>query len=311
MGYYKLELLPEWHYDIEPRSERQFRRYHLRLHHQHLPSGNRFLCHLERPERRSDYGRQHNPWCHAQRWPGFQLGLRRRARSLLHCVLSRLSTESRYNIRQSDGLRSNLRPISAPNWTTSVNATVQPQCAYGVDTAANSIKVNYNAGVPATATYEGVNTTTEGNWTGAFGADGLIIANDATLPPSYASVSLAGENPYTWAASSSDVRALQTASGASTRIASTYYAAGNFTININLTDGNTHRIALYLLDWDSTARSETISIQDANTLATLSTEVFSGFHNGEYAIWDVSGSVLIRVTKKAGANAVVSGIFFN
>ncbi len=205
----------------------------------------------------------------------------------------------------------NLHPISAPTWTTSVNATVQPQCAYGVDTAANSIKVNYNAGVPATATYEGVNTTTEGNWTGAFGADGLIIANDATLPPSYASVSLAGENPYTWAASSSDVRALQTASGASTRIASTYYAAGNFTINVNLTDGNTHRIALYLLDWDSTARSETISIQDANTLATLSTEVFSGFHNGEYAIWDVSGSVLIRVTKKAGANAVVSGIFFN
>jgi hypothetical protein len=65
------------------------------------------------------------------------------------------------------------------------------------------------------------------------------------------------------------------------------------------------------VDWDSTSRAETISILDASTNAVLDTETFSSFHNGEYAEWDVQGHVLIQVTKTGGANAVVSGIFFD
>jgi hypothetical protein len=80
---------------------------------------------------------------------------------------------------------------------------------------------------------------------------------------------------------------------------------------LNLTDGNTHRIALYLLDWGSTPRSETISILDFATNTVLDTETFSGFGNGEYAAWNVQGHVLIQITRTGGPNAVVSGIFFN
>jgi hypothetical protein len=165
---------------------------------------------------------------------------------------------------------------------------------------------------PAVATYIGSDTATQGTWTDMYGANGRLIANDSTSsPPAYATVSLTGDTAYTWAASTTDVRALQTASGASTRIASTYYAAGNFSINVNLTDGNAHRIALYLLDWDSTARAETISIQDATSGATLTTQKFSSFHSGEYAVFNVQGNVKITVTRTAGGNAVVSGIFFD
>ncbi len=165
---------------------------------------------------------------------------------------------------------------------------------------------------PAVVTYIGSDATTQGTWTDKYGANGQLIANDSTsTPPAYAAVGLSGDSLYTWAASTTNVRALQTASGASTRIASTYYSPTNFTITVNLTDGNAHRLGLYLLDWDSAARAETISIADATSGVILSTQTFSSFHNGIYAVWDIQGSVKITVTKTAGANAVVSGIFFD
>jgi hypothetical protein len=56
---------------------------------------------------------------------------------------------------------------------------------------------------------------------------------------------------------------------------------------------------------------ETIQITDANTGALLDGESYSGFHNGEYAIWNMRGNVVIQVAKFGGANGVVSGIFFD
>ena len=163
----------------------------------------------------------------------------------------------------------------------------------------------------ASATYSGLDTTTLGTWTGKYGASGEIIPNDVTNAPLFATVSLTGESLYTWAYSTTDLRDLQTSSGASNRIASIYYSASSFTINLNLTDGNTHKISLYLLDWDTSARTQTISILDAGTNAVLDTEQFSGFHNGEYAAWAIKGHVVIQVTCTGGYNAVVNGIFFD
>ena len=164
---------------------------------------------------------------------------------------------------------------------------------------------------PAGASYLGTDTTTQGAWTGKYGSTGYLIANDANNTPNYATVGLAGDNTYTWAASTADLRALQVSSGASSGIASTYYAANSFTINVNLFDGNTHKVSIYLLDWDSTVRAETISLIDANSHVLLNTQHYSSFQNGEYAIWNVKGNVIIQVLGTSGANAVVSGIFFD
>jgi YVTN family beta-propeller protein len=162
------------------------------------------------------------------------------------------------------------------------------------------------------AVYTGLDTTTQGTWTGRYGNDGFVIANNSFFKaPAYAIVRLTKDAAYSWNPSTFDVRALQQQSGSEFRIASTYYSDWNFTINLNLADSKMHRIALYLLDWDSTSRTETITILDANTKRLLDTESYSNFHNGEYAVWNIVGNVLIQVTATGGANAVASGIFFN
>jgi hypothetical protein len=137
-----------------------------------------------------------------------------------------------------------------------------------------------------------------------------VIANDLNNVPSYASLSFTGASTYTWTTSTSDARALQTSSGSSSRISSTYYSYG-FTIDLNLTDGNTHKISLYLCDWDAGGRGETISIVDATSKAVLDTETFSSFYNGVYATWDIKGHVQIPVSYNAGKNALVNAIFLN
>jgi hypothetical protein len=42
----------------------------------------------------------------------------------------------------------------------------------------------------------------------------------------------------------------------------------------------------------------------------LNTQTISGFTNGIYLVWAISGHVTITVTMNAGGNAVVSGVFF-
>ena len=53
-------------------------------------------------------------------------------------------------------------------------------------------------------------------------------------------------------------------------------------MDVDLTDGQSHDIELYLLDYDTTSRSEQIVLTDANTHAVLSTQTVSSFHDGVY-----------------------------
>ena len=161
----------------------------------------------------------------------------------------------------------------------------------------------------ASASFIGVDTTTQGAWTAVYGSDGYMIANDVTSLPSYATVSVTGASTYTWAEPTTDPRALQTSPGSSNHIASTY-AGSSFTFNVNLTDGNTHRVSLYLLDFDNASRADSISILDASTNAVLDTESFSNIGGGQYASWNIKGSVIIQVTQVGPYHAVVSGLFF-
>ena len=161
------------------------------------------------------------------------------------------------------------------------------------------------------ATYSGLDVVTKGTWTGKYGAEGQIIADGLNKAPSYASVNFTSASTYLWSNSSSDPRALQVANASTARIASTYFSPTAFTIDVNLTDGNAHKLALYLFDWDSLGRAETISILNATSRAVLDTESFSSFATAVYATWVVKGHVQIQVTRTAGANAVVSALFFD
>lgn len=89
------------------------------------------------------------------------------------------------------------------------------------------------------------------------------------------------------------------------------YAPSNFTIDLNMLEGNPHSIGLYFLDWDNSGRIETVSILDAASGNVLDSRTASGFGNGKWLLWSLSGHVSIRITYSAGANAALSGVFFN
>ncbi len=162
----------------------------------------------------------------------------------------------------------------------------------------------------ATASFVRTDTTTQGNWRGAYGTQGYQVLGDATSLPSYAGVKPADNLFWTWAASTADARALQKAAGTD-RVAATWYANQSFTVDINITDGQTHQVALYCLDWDSGGRAESIEVSDAATGAVLDTRSITAFTGGRYLVWNVSGQVRLRVTRTGGWNAVVSGLFFD
>src|SRR5262249_40280945 len=116
----------------------------------------------------------------------------------------------------------------------------------------HSTSVSALVQVPAAATFIQTDTTTKGTWKGVYGSNGFAINSDITSYPAYAQVAINGPQSYVWSGSTTDIRALQKGSpGATDRIASTWYSGSSFTIDVNLVDGNLHRVALYALDWDA------------------------------------------------------------
>jgi serine/threonine-protein kinase len=183
------------------------------------------------------------------------------------------------------------------------------------------------------ASFVKVDTTTGGNWTGKYGGQGYLLApNDlihSSYPtfnkiPGYLIVNITSEIPYPWVDGTTDTRALQKPSGSegTGRIAACWYSSQTFTIDIGVTDGETHRLAMYVLDWDGYGggRVERIVAVNATTGATLDsrtvgqpngdTNANDQFRNGKYLVWLVRGHVRFTVTN-LNSNAVVSGIFFD
>ncbi len=182
-------------------------------------------------------------------------------------------------------------------------------------TTSGTVNVTVNNTGPS-ATFVKTDAVTQGNWVGVYGGDGYIIPNDATSPPSYSVISGPGAAgpAYTWVASTTDVRALLDSPSTSNRIASTWYSASNgtpFVMDINLTDGQTHQLALYLFDLENSGRAENITFVNANTNAVLLNQPMSGFQNGVYAVFSVTGHVQVKFTWTAGLNAVLSGLFLS
>ena len=168
----------------------------------------------------------------------------------------------------------------------------------------------------ATATFDGTDTSTKGNWLGTYGslgddvigagAPGVKLPSDVTLTPS-------GESSFTWAnpAPTTATQALEVPPSGSTRIAATWYSATSFTVDVDVTDSQSYNLELYVLDYDNSKRAEQIQFTNANTNAVLSTQTVSGFTGGAYMNYTISGNVLITFTKTGGNNAGLSGLFFD
>jgi hypothetical protein len=90
-----------------------------------------------------------------------------------------------------------------------------------------------------------LDTTTQGNWKNGYGGAGYSIVSDVASLPPYAAVTPSGHESWTWASSSSDVRALQRGV-APGRVAATWFSGAQFDITVNLTDGLAHLVAILL-----------------------------------------------------------------
>ena len=161
---------------------------------------------------------------------------------------------------------------------------------------------------PNSASYVKTDATDERSWQGVYGAQGTDIAGAAGNVPSYAQVTLSGQQSWTWAASTTDVRALQNPAGG--RVAACWYGS-SFSVDVNLTDGLTHQVGLYYLDWDSGGHSERVDVLDAATGTVLDSRTVSSFSGGQYLVWNLTGHVTFRITDLTGPNAVLGGLFFD
>jgi hypothetical protein len=159
------------------------------------------------------------------------------------------------------------------------------------------------------AAFVRLDATTQGNWIGAYGHDGYNVIDGAVNYPSYAQVTPSGQTDYVWRSNTGNPRALQVPGG--WRVAATWYSRTSYTVDVNLTDGQTHGLALYLLDWDKGGLSERIDVKDAQSGAALGSWTVSSFANGRYLVLNVSGHLTVQITDVSGADCDLSGLFFD
>jgi hypothetical protein len=164
---------------------------------------------------------------------------------------------------------------------------------------------------PTVAAFVGQNTTAQGTWQGAYGSQGNVVVGDTPQVPPTIQVTPQNVGGFVWAPSTPDPRALQKATNPADRIAACWYSGASFTIDIVITDGQPHQLALYLLDWDRQGRVETVTMFDPTTRIVVDTRGVSAFGDGVYLIWRVHDHVVLQVTNAPGSiNAVVNGLFF-
>ena len=202
-------------------------------------------------------------------------------------------------------------------WSSSDNGTYQvslggtPVTDLSGNAVATGTMGTFSVNISSTtAIFLGKDTTTQGSWIATYGFQGYDVIGNSSSLPSYASVMPQGQSNYTWTTTSTNPAALQNASGPY-RTAAVWFSTTTFSIGVNLTDGQAHDLEVYADDYDNKGRSEQVQVVSAATGAVLDTETISSFTGGVYLDWEVTGNVIIEVSRLAGLNAVINGVFLD
>jgi hypothetical protein len=154
----------------------------------------------------------------------------------------------------------------------------------------------------------------QGNWVNAYGGDGydLLAWNGgsdlASMPK--ATVVLDQGLRFQWSSSTTAVQALESPDTTS-REAACFYDASQVRVHLSFPAAYSGTLHLYAVDWDSTVRRETITVNDGSgpQTAIISTDFSQGAWVNVPINVAANGTVTISVASTAGANAVLSGIF--
>ncbi|HZZ43970.1 MAG TPA: S8 family peptidase [Tepidisphaeraceae bacterium] len=156
-----------------------------------------------------------------------------------------------------------------------------------------------------------IKTVTGGDWTtqyGSRGADvfggvsttGIVSLKSGTIVklPQYNSSSAALVQPR--------------ATSTSQRAAGYVQTKGSMDIIINLNSfGSPQKLTIYAADLEKLGRAERLDLYNADTGALLTSVDLKNFSAGKYVSFIVSGKVRLHVTRLAGPNAVIGGIFID
>ena len=165
---------------------------------------------------------------------------------------------------------------------------------------------------PSTAHYEGRDAKTAGAWKGKYGTRAAWLPNVSGMEAQAGYRLEVDGAAFVWDGATSDSRALDSPGvGVTNRQATCWF--GNEAVSCVLTppDAQPYRVTLYVLDYDRNGRANRIELSDeASVLATCET---SKQENGQgtYLSLSVTGPVRVKLTKKAGFNAALSGVFID
>ncbi|HEY1685881.1 MAG TPA: S8 family peptidase [Tepidisphaeraceae bacterium] len=163
-------------------------------------------------------------------------------------------------------------------------------------------------GAAAYAHFASTNTTAGGNFQSSFGSQGVYLPGQSTNFPSFVNVTTSGAT--TVSGGGNKTNQLQNASGTGT--VKTYFSSPTeIDLNMDFNDGLVHQTTFYAADLKNKGIAERIEVVDPSTGNVLATQDLSSFKAGEYATFDLSGSVEVRIIRLAGPAAVLGGVFFD
>ncbi len=169
-------------------------------------------------------------------------------------------------------------------------------------------------------------TATSGNWGGVYGRDGYVLCSyngagsDVRVLPSYIrDISYSINSNAQWSNGTRDSRApsADSTNGAERKVGCIYTqdpegCKQTMTVDITKTGTEDFNVALYFVDWDSTARNLGVEMFDMDTLKLVSPiKLVKNYSDGTYLVYSYNKSVRFRIYQIRGANATLSGIFFD
>ncbi|HEY6874890.1 MAG TPA: fibronectin type III domain-containing protein, partial [Candidatus Dormibacteraeota bacterium] len=165
-----------------------------------------------------------------------------------------------------------------------------------------------------TATLLPYTQSPQGNWAGTYGGDGYALlgwngSSDLVFLPGV-TLTLDNGSRFEWSGSTTAVQALESPD-TTTRHAATWYDNAQVRLHLTFASAYSGTVHLYALDWDTTGRRETVTVNDGSgpQTANITTDFSGGAWINAPINVAAGGTITITATQTAGLNAVLAGIF--
>lgn len=166
----------------------------------------------------------------------------------------------------------------------------------------------------ASAKFAGKETALGGRWPGRFGAKGVWIPRVSRGGADRGGyrVAVGSGKAFVWPSGVADARVLAAGKGAAKAAPATcWFGPDEVALTVEPPDGKPYRLTLYVLDFDRNGRAMNIVVRDEITTLDRQNVSVAETAKGAYLTWVVTGPVSVKLSKAAGFNVVLSGVFID